>query len=1234
MPGLNQLKQFNEFMLNLGDEVRIRQDRGEKPSLIAIPANVEDRDDSEDFINGLPQLSEEEQQQAEARAAEAERSKNDFSDFTGEGESEDVSSPEAVEIKAPDLSDLLTPNPDLSLGDIDLSDFEEVEKPKEPPKPKVVAIEDMDLDALLKSGPKKTETKKEAPKTEAKVSSSKTSGLSKAPSAKASSPKESPASLAKDSSSKVASAMSKSHEAKESAAPKSGGKKEVIENLNTITPFQDDDFSSQNGDFDFSNANSDFEKVSQAAAINMNDLLPPELNEVPGNESLEKGISKADEEKNPLLNDDFVLPDFDPHAKTSREKNEEEFGIKSAIKKNPSKKDEASFDLTSSDQEGENSSFDSASDFTEDFSAAMPDFSGTDISTADQNDFSTDQKTDDFSTDDFAQNNSDDFSAEDFSDSGINDVDFSDSDFENPSDKNSLENPENEKDDFSASGGDFDFDTNPSGEDFTSDFSDDFSSEEDVNPEASVPDSDSTEDENFEQFDTSSMEGLDFSSDTGDDSSDFEFGNISDTESDDDDVFSIPGFSDTSTADFNAAKANVQTPDFSGAVEGDSAPKNTFTDAQYKKFLKNLESYPLNVRIAIEDLVVKNEFTDDAVFSILEKVYKKVPARQIASDLEKMLDITLEVPRDFERRSAEEYEAYKKSLEYQLKNRILPGTIVSAAAAILLFCIFTISNSFIIKPLKANRLYKQGYTLLEESQYPQSLEKFNAALAFKVKKPWFYKYARGFRNHRQYQRAINMYSAILSYFDHEKEAGLEWAEMEMNDLYDYEEAERVLRREVLDYHINDPDALLMLGDNFLEWASEKDSSKFQDAKEQYDLLLEKGDEKFYSLYLSRQMRYYIRTDNLREVLQYKAYFYPIQKKDGLTAKDLTELSGYLLDKQFGTLKPSEENLRFEIENVRELLEKALQADESNPIALYNLGRYFVETNSSSSALSLLSESINQFKNQDRRSKSETYKFINAYRLLGEEYKNEKEYILAEETYGKGLELYEKENDESGFESDSNVGKLYADLADLDYFISGDMDSALLNYQKAVENKNDNASTRYRIGYIYYTQEDYQKAMWSFLKSRDFNSNDTHLLLALANTFSQSDDNYNALGYYDLLLNKLDSLKEQYGVLLPQVKTEHADLVETYMRASNNDGVTLARIAQMTGDSSMNGKALARLQESLRAWDALTRNQETLVRLEGSNLAEQNIRYLTNPSSEYDVEIYPYIFKLMLNEDGI
>ena len=740
-----------------------------------------------------------------------------------------------------------------------------------------------------------------------------------------------------------------------------------------------------------------------------------------------------------------------------------------------------------------------------------------------------------------------------------------------------------------------------------------------------------------EKFDTSAIEDMDFSSsdsstdDFGDVDSDFNLGNI-DSSSNDDDLFNIPGFSDTETADFSK-KAKVETPDFTGAKKGDGKLKNTFTDSEYKRFLENLNTYPLNVRIAVEDLVVRNEFTDDAVFAILEKVLRKVPARQLAGDLEKMLDISLDVPRDYERRSAAEYAEYKKSLEYQLKNKIIPAAILTAFAAVMIFCIGFLTFTFVIKPSMATSLYKKGYKLISKNEYELSKTTFINAVSIQPKKKWFYKYAQAYWTHRQYDRSAKFYNWTLKQFDHDKQAGMEWALMEMQDLYNYEEAERILKREVLDYHINDPEAILLLGDTYLEWGSELDSSKLDLAKEQYELVYSFDADKNANLYLSRMMRYYIRTDNLAQVLTYKEHFFPLKKK-GLEGKDWTELSGYLFDKRYGTLKPSEEKLRFQIEDVRAMLEKAVKYDSENPVALYNMGRYFSQTSNENGAKQLLSSAINSFENQTVRNKRDTYKFINTYRLLGESYARTREYLLAENNYALGISLFENENESSGFASDQNVGKLYEDMGEINYFISGDMDEALRNYEEAINNKDDNSTVRYRVGYIQYQKENYPAALASFIISSETRSTDTHLLLSLANTLAMRRDNHAAQGYYEKLISELNKEFENHQLILPQVREDQYDLVDTYMKANNNLGVTLHRIAETNGNSSLNAKAIVALSESLRAWDSLTRNQETMVRLEGSNLAEQNIKYITVPGTAYEPEIYTQIPRLLADEKGL
>ena len=56
MPGLSQLKKFSSDLLSLGDEVNLRATRGEKPVKIEIPNDIEDKNDSEEFVLGMPEI--------------------------------------------------------------------------------------------------------------------------------------------------------------------------------------------------------------------------------------------------------------------------------------------------------------------------------------------------------------------------------------------------------------------------------------------------------------------------------------------------------------------------------------------------------------------------------------------------------------------------------------------------------------------------------------------------------------------------------------------------------------------------------------------------------------------------------------------------------------------------------------------------------------------------------------------------------------------------------------------------------------------------------------------------------------------------------------------------------------------------------------------------------------------------------------------------------------------------
>ena len=1063
---------------------------------------------------------------------------------------------------------------------------------------------------------------------------------------------------------------------------------EAAEQISDLPEIENEEVVEENPDFTENDFNSDVKKSPEAVAadeefafdgqeIDMADGLPEEMTEVPesfvpvsakkDNDGFDE-ISLDDIEENPSIKDEgdaeenhsekFEFPPFegfnlddinlgDGKVDLSENKDEAPEPVDLSSEENPFGEGISIEDVEFPDNESKNVEKSEIPSMDDDLS--LDNFAGDSFSLddldlpeiADSSDDSAESGGDDFGIGDMTDKGGmdeampgDSFSADDLNmESGGDDFGIGDMtgiggmDEAMPGDSFSADdlNMESGGDDFGLDSLNTDSVSSSSSE---TGLGDDFPNF-DLNDLDSGSTSENIEDAGpIESFDISEMDGMEFP-DTDSQlngAGGFELGSSDEFGMENGD-FEIPGFSDVDTVEVNK-NGKIKVPEAEkkeqDEEDNNNLPPNTLSDEQYAKFIKNLSSYPLNVRIAVEELVVKNEFTDEAEFEIIKKVLKKVSARQLAAELEKMLDISIPVPRDFERRTAEEYEAYKQSFQYQLKNKIIPGAIVSVAAVIVCFFLFEFAKNFIYKPARASMLYKQGYALLESEDFPQSETKFNEATKYSLQRKWFFNYARGYRNHKQYIRAEQMYKNILYCFNHDKTGGLEYAAMELNDLANYEKVENILLRQVLDFHVNDQDGILLLGDNYLEWATEKDSSKFDDARRCYSDLIQLygNNSSKMDLFSSRMMRYFIRTDNLLEVLTLKERFYP--RKKSLSAEDWTDLSGYLLEKLYGPLAPADEYLRSKIEDVKDMLVTAVKADSSNPVAHYNIAKYYINTNNSFYAKSSLNNAINAFEKTESHKRKDIYRFIDAYRLLGEEYTQEADYLKAMESYTSGISLFTNENIGRGLEGNSDIGKLYSDYGDIEYFVAGNMDGALESYQDAIDNDYDKGEIRYKIGFIQYGKKNYSDAIGSFMKASEDFSDDPNLLLAMGNTLSLKNDNYVAQSYYQRLLNQLNAEKEQKGILFPQVRKDEAEVVDKFLKVSNNLGVTLYRLARRTGNSAMNAQAMVNFQNSLRAWDSMTRNQQSMTRLGGSNLAEQNIKYVIHPTPEYEPAIYTEI----------
>jgi hypothetical protein len=104
------------------------------------------------------------------------------------------------------------------------------------------------------------------------------------------------------------------------------------------------------------------------------------------------------------------------------------------------------------------------------------------------------------------------------------------------------------------------------------------------------------------------------------------------------------------------------------------------------------------------------------------------------------------------------------------------------------------------------------------------------------------------------------------------------------------------------------------------------------------------------------------------------------------------------------------------------------------------------------------------------------------------------------------------------------------------------------------------------------------------------------------------------------------------MLLPNDNPQFKELGERLMMARNNAAVVYEALAEQTGNREYRTRALAYYAESARAWDAITRDPETMIRMRlaenpgapGINLGYLNANNALRPASDYKPEIFIHI----------
>lgn len=703
--------------------------------------------------------------------------------------------------------------------------------------------------------------------------------------------------------------------------------------------------------------------------------------------------------------------------------------------------------------------------------------------------------------------------------------------------------------------------------------------------------------------------------------------------------FSIPGFEmrapepkKADKAPSAAAVASLENAFGSGAAEGAQRPKAKaveLDEAQVDALQDSLLSYPLNLRLAIEDIIANGKGGDEQQAELVWLLVNRAGARDAAKAAGKILKRYIEVPSGFEKRSGAAFEAEKGSFAYVFVHSILPmiqAALVAAAAAAALFFL---GYNFAYKPIRAASLYAEGHRQIGAGLFRESETLFNRADELWTMKPWHFRYAEGYAEARQYARAAAMYERLLRRWPNDVKAALDYASMEYKELQAFEKAEGILSRYVLErsgQYFN-RDALLLSADNYLAWADYEEQryegpkldllgELYEGARRRLALVMEKHGRS--DAYLERMLVYFMRVERAGAAdkaadVEALAKYSLENKRSSFSSPVLAEAAAYLLSKG-----------RLDYPN--RLLLSAIDRDGRYPESykvLADLNRLTGFPEEERRALEFAYRFFGEADDAGPLGQRRVRAYLDSAIRLGEIRMGARENLAAEETLEKAARRYERAMTERVLRAEASFGRVYALLADIHFLERRDFAAALALYERAERNGYYSPAGDYRRGYMHYYGEpaDAGRALLYFHRAALDRDPSPYLLWALANSLYERGDYAASQGYFSMLVDRMQFELSTMSLVEPQNRPSHQEIVELLMMATNNLGASLIRVAERSGDASRRARAMVSFTESSRLFDALVRDQATMLRPEQKNLGFLNMDFILHPQRGIDLATY-------------
>lgn len=280
----------------------------------------------------------------------------------------------------------------------------------------------------------------------------------------------------------------------------------------------------------------------------------------------------------------------------------------------------------------------------------------------------------------------------------------------------------------------------------------------------------------------------------------------------------------------------------------------------YPLFLKHLNSYPRNLRIAIAEALTKenvSRFKLEALIDLVEKNKKRL--KFIAKFVGDIVGRSIKLPVIYFK--AEEFSKLQQKLSYRVSRALLPLIKIASFFVVLVLVSLYLIVDVIFFYVASESKYKEGIESIYANKRDLAKSIFRDAYYIRPDDKWFINYAKAFEDVRDFDSAEEKYEELFTIEPFSKnstnrrrkkfnkEGYISYASMKIG-LGEHSEANSILD-EVISYDLYDYDALVLKGDNYFKWAK-TNSNYYKDSINSYTVVLSKYGQKR-KFYLSFSM---------------------------------------------------------------------------------------------------------------------------------------------------------------------------------------------------------------------------------------------------------------------------------------------------------------------------------------------------------------------------------------------